>query len=414
MAKVKEHYDVIVIGGGASGMMTAGVAAERGRRVLLLEKNPKLGEKLKITGGGRCNITNDESDIHTFLAVYRDASKFLFSSFSQFNKDNTFGFFEKLGLPVVVQARKRCFPQTEKALDVYKALESFITKHGVVVKTKSAVQKILTKDKQIIGVQVGADVYSAESYVVATGGVSHPETGSTGDGFAWVQKLGHTVNKPNPNIVPLRVAEKWVKKLSGTSLSFMKIYFYLDGRRQFDRLGKILFTHFGVSGPLILNSAYEVIQILEKGKVTCIVDAYPDTDLGSLEKKVLSVFEVNKNKILKNILKEVVPLGFTETVLEQTKISGDMKVHSVSREDRKKIVRFLKAMPFTIDGTLGFEKAVVSDGGVVLSEVDIKDFRSKILPNLFFTGDMLHINRPSGGYSLQLCWTTGFVVGKNV
>lgn len=414
MAQVKEHYDVIVVGGGASGIMTAGIAAERGRRVLLLEKNEKLGEKLKITGGGRCNITNDESDIRKFLSVYKDAEKFLYSAFSQFDKDSTKEFFAKLGLPVVTQARKRCFPKTEKALDVFKALEKFIKKHNVTIKTNSPVSKIIRRGDDIAGVQVDDDVYTAESYVIATGGVSHPETGSTGDGFKWISKLGHTVNEPNPNIVPLKVQDEWVKKLSGVSLSFMKIYFYLDGVRQFDRTGKILFTHFGLSGPLILNSAYEVIQILEKGEVTCKIDAYPDTNLGDLEKKILKVFDANKNKSLKNIMGEITPQGLSETVLEETGVDGEEKVHSISKDDRKKIVQFLKAMPITIGGILGYDKAVVSDGGVVLKEVNTKDFRSKLFPNLFFTGDMLHINRPSGGYSLQLCWTTGYVVGKNV
>ena len=413
MAKVKEHFDVIVVGGGASGMMTAGIAAERGRKVLLLEKNPKLGEKLKITGGGRCNITNDESDLRKFLAVYKDAEKFLYSSFSQFDKNSTIEFFEKLGLPIVVQARKRCFPKTEKALDVYKVFEKFLRKQKVTVKTNSPVSKIVRRADDIVGVQVGEHMYTAESYVIATGGISHPETGSTGDGFNWVRKLGHTIKKPNPNIVPLRVKEEWVKNLSGVSLSFMKIYFYLDGKRQFDRLGKVLFTHFGLSGPLILNSAYEVIQILEKGEVTCLIDAYPDTNHGALEKKILSIFNTNKNKTLKNVMSDIAPEGLSEAVLSETGVDREVKVHSVSKEDRKKIVQFLKAMPLTIDGILGYDKAVVSDGGVILDEVNTKDFRSKIYPNLFFTGDMLNINRPSGGYSLQLCWTTAYVVGKN-
>ncbi len=408
------HFDVIVVGGGASGMMTAGISAERGLRVLLLEKNSKLGEKLKITGGGRCNITNDEDDLRTFLSVYKNAEKFLYSAFSQFDKNDTFEFFEKLGLPVVVQARKRCFPKTEKALDVFKVLEKFITKHKVVVKTNSPVTKLVHRQGVVAGVQTSEGVYTARSYVIATGGVSHPETGSTGDGFNWVRKLGHTIQKPNPNIVPLRVKEDWVKNLSGVSLSFMKIYFYLEGERKFDRLGKILFTHFGISGPLILNSAYEVLQLLEKGQVSCRIDSYPDTDAGSLEKKILDVFEKHKNKLLKNIIVDIVPEGLGETVLRATGVSGETKIHSLSREERKKIVRFLKAMPFTIEGSLGYEKAVVSDGGVILTEVDTRDFRSKLFSNLFFTGDMLNINRPSGGYSLQLCWTTGYVVGKSV
>jgi predicted Rossmann fold flavoprotein len=414
MEQKSNHFDVIVVGGGASGMMTAGIAGERNLRVLLLEKNKTLGEKLKITGGGRCNITNNEDDLRKFLAVYRDAEKFLYSAFSQFDKNSTKEFFAGLGLPVVVQERNRCFPKTEKALDVFKTLEAFIKKGGVTVRTNSPVTKIEKKGSEISGVFVGDVKYTANSYVIATGGVSHPETGSTGDGFIWLQNLGHTVSAPNPNIVPLKVKEKWVKKIPGTLFSDCKIYFYLDGKRMFDRRGNILCTHFGISGPLVLNSAYEVLALLEKGSVTCSVDMFPDKNLGELEQYLLQIFEGNKNKALKNVLKEITVGGIVNTVIESLGFVGDQKVHSVTRDERKKIVQLLKAMKFTIAGSLGYDKAVVSDGGVVLTEVDTKDFRSKTFHNLFFTGDMLHINRPSGGYSLQLCWTSGYVVGKNV
>ncbi len=418
MEQKSYHFDVIVVGGGASGMMTAGIAGERNLRVLLLEKNKTLGEKLKITGGGRCNITNNEDDLRKFLAMYGDAEKFLYSAFSQFDKNSTKEFFAGLGLPVVTQERNRCFPKTEKALDVFKTLEAFLKKNKVTVKTNSPVTKIEKKGGEISGVFVGDVQYTATSYVIATGGVSHPETGSTGDGFKWLENLGHTVSAPNPNIVPLKVKEKWVKKIPGTIFSDCKIYFYLDEKRMFDRRGNILCTHFGISGPLVLNSAYEVLALLEKGSVTCSVDMFPDKNLGELEQHLLQIFEANKNKALKNVLKEIIPPagggGIVNTIIESLGFDGDQKVHSVTREERKKIVQLLKAMRFTIAGSLGYDKAVVSDGGVPLTEVDTKDFRSKIFSNLFFTGDMLHINRPSGGYSLQLCWTTGYVAGKSV
>ena len=416
------EYDVIVIGGGASGLMAAGRAAENGKKVLLLEKNKKLGEKLGISGGGRCNITNAEDDVRVFAAMYGKAEQFLYSLFAQFGVKDTFTFFESRGLPLVVQARKRAFPASEKASDVIKVLEKYVRGGGVVVRTGSAVTKIVTDKAGISAVYCGTAEHRATSYILATGSVSHPETGSTGDGFEWLRELGHTVAAPTPTIVPLKVAEKWSKVLSGTSLSFMKITFFVDtsttlsagAKKAFSKTGKVLFTHFGLSGPLILNCASEVADLLHSGAVTAAIDAYPHTDLGSLEKTVISVFDKNKNKTLKNIIKEVVPDGTHKGVLIllQERMDITKKVHSVTKEERKMLVHLLKALPLTIEGLMGFDRAVIADGGMPLSEIDTKTLRSKKVPNLFITGDLLHIKRPSGGYSLQLCWTTGYVAGN--
>jgi predicted Rossmann fold flavoprotein len=408
------HYDVIVVGGGPAGIMAAGKAAERGKTVLLLEKNKKLGEKLKISGGGRCNITNAEEDTRLFLKHYGKAEQFLYSIFAQFSNKDTFTFFEKRGLPLVVQARKRAFPHTEKSIDVFNTLEAYMKEGGVVVKTSSPVDRILATDGTVQGVVVGKDTFIAKNYILATGGVSHAETGSTGDGFNWLKALGHSVAAPTPSIVPLAVKEPWVKALSGTSLSFMKITFSVEGKKKFSKTGKLLFTHFGLSGPLILNSAVMVGDLLQEGKVTAAIDAYPDTDHGALEQKILGVFENNKNKLLKNIMDEIVPHGMIEAVFSLLPtIDRETKVHSVTKEQRKLIVDTLKALPMTITGLMGFDRAVVADGGIPLTEMDMKTMRSKLYDNLFITGDLLHITRPSGGFSLQLCWTTGFVAGSN-
>ncbi len=414
MAKKIEQFDVIVIGGGSSGLMAAGRAGELGKKVLLLEKNPKLGEKLKITGGGRCNVTNAEEDIHALLKHYGNGAPFLYSPFSQFGVKETFRFFESRGLPLIVEARKRAFPHTQKAFDVFKTMEKYVRNNHVTIKTTSPVVKIATEEGKIRGVLAGGKEYQAKSFIFATGGVSHPETGSTGDGFKWLKELGLTIMNPTPNIVPLAVKDSWVKSLAGVSLSFMKITFFVDGIKQFSKTGKILFTHFGLSGPLILNSAKNVGDLLHKGEVVAKIDAFPDTDHGSLETRIIKLFDAHKNKALKNVFKEIAPDGTSEAILTLAKgIDPDTKVHSVTKEQRKKLVDLLKALPVSIKGLMGYDRAVVSDGGIDLSEIDMKTMRVKKFSNLFITGDLLHINRPSGGYSLQLCWTTGYVAGTN-
>ena len=310
--KNQEKYDVVVVGAGASGLMVAGRAGELGWRVLLLEKNRALGEKLNITGGGRCNITNAIYDKRDFLKIYGPAQDFLFSPFSQFGVKDTFAFFERLGLPLVVEARTRVFPATQKATDVTKALERYARNNGVTIRLNSSVSKILTTKGRVSGVLLNGEEVSAGAVVLATGGLSHPETGSTGDGFRWLKDLGHGVRRPSPDVVPLKVEEAWAKELSGLSLSFMKITFYTEGKRAFSKKGKILFTHFGLSGPLILNSAREVKRLLEAGAVTALIDAFPYTDLGALEKQIIKVFDANKNKSLKNVFKDIAPLGTAE------------------------------------------------------------------------------------------------------
>ncbi len=412
--KSPEIFDVIVVGGGAAGMMAAGISASLGKRVLILEKNKSMGEKLKISGGGRCNITNAEEDIHAFLKFYEKSQDFLYSPFSQFNNKDTFSFFEKRNLPLVVQARKRAFPNTERSFDVFNVLKKYLEEGKVQVRLNSPVIKIDKEKNKIISVETKDGIWKAKSFIFATGGVSHPETGSTGDGFKWLRDLGHTVKDPTPTIVPLKISDKWVHTLAGVSLSFMKITFLLEGKKQFSKTGKLLFTHFGLSGPLILNSSKKVADLLHGGIVTGKIDAYPDTDLGALEKKIIKVFDANKNKSLRNVFKEIVPEGTSKGLeLIFKNIDFTTKVHSITKEERKEIVQTLKALPFTIEGLMGFDRAVVADGGVILKEIDTKTMRSNLFENLYIIGDLLHITRPSGGFSLQICWTTGYVAGKN-
>ncbi len=413
---MKEFYDVIVIGGGASGMMAAGRAGERGLSVLLLEKNKKLGEKLRISGGGRCNVTNAEKDERVLLKKYGKAEQFLYSLFIQFGVSNTFVFFESHGLPLIVEAHNRVFPKSQKAEDVVRVLTSYMDRGGVEVITGSPVTKVTTGAHVVTSVMCGTKEYKAKDFIFATGSISHPETGSTGDGFRWLKDLGHTIKEPTPTVVPLAVKEDWIKELAGTSLEDMKITFFVDEVKSFLLKGKILFTHFGISGPLILNNAHKVADLLHTGEITAKIDVFPKLDLRDTEKHIVAVFDANKNKELKNVMKDIVPEGIHKgvTTLIAEKIDVSTKVHSVTKEQRKVIVQLLKALPLTIEGLMGFDRAVVADGGVPLPEIDMRTMRSKIVHNLLVTGDLLHINRPSGGYSLQLCWSSGYVAGGKV
>lgn len=405
-----KRFDVVVVGGGPSGMMAAIRAQERGKHTLLIDKNENLGEKLRITGGGRCNITNAEFDKHLLLKNYGKAASFLYSPFSQFDVQNTFDFFAHNGLPLVVQEGKRAFPKTERALDVCKVFEKLLKEKGVTVKLGSPVLRINTSRRIIKSVSAGGVEYYGSAFVLATGGMSHPATGSTGDGFKWLRDLGHTVHTPTPTIVPLAIAENWRHSLAGVSAYEAKISFFLNGKKQFSAKGDLMFTHFGISGPVVLNSSGKVGDLLHAGQVTAAIDFFPECDERILEDRIIALFDQNKNKALKNIFVRLAP---PQLLACMHGISGQTKVHSVTKEQRKIMVRTLKKLPITITRLMGLDRAVVVDGGVDIGEIHNKTMCSTLYDNLFIVGDLLHINRPSGGYSLQLCWTTGWVAGNN-
>lgn len=412
--KTQNIYDVIVIGGGASGMMAAGVVGENSKKVLILEKNGELGKKLKITGGGRCNITNNKN-VSDILSMYGKASGALQSPFSQFGVSDTFKFFESKGLQLVTEANDRVFPVTQKAYDVYKVLEDFIKENNVEVSLNTSVTSAVKNENEIFKIKTSNGEFEAKNIIISTGGQSHPETGSTGDGFKILQSLGHKIKDPTPGLVPIAIEESWIKELSGTALDDVKFVVLVDGVKKIQKRGRVLITHFGLSGPLIINTSKKIGELLCEGETKIQLDMFPTLDYPDLERLMLEHFDNSKNKDLKNVIKDFAPNGTYNlliSLLEKNIL--DKKVHSITKNERKSIARAFKNISLTVTGLMGFDKAIIADGGIMLSEIDTKSMQSKIIRRLFVTGDLLDIYRPSGGYSLQLCWTTGFVAGSNI
>lgn len=410
-------YDVAVVGGGPAGMMAAGRAGELGARVILIEKNDSLGKKLLITGGGRCNLTNAEFDTGKFLEKFKDSSKFLFSAFSQFGVRETLGFFHKRGVKTKVEKEQRVFPVSNDARTVFDALLKYMKEHKVIIIPNSIAVDILMSEKderKAVGIRLkNKKIIVARSIIIATGGTSRPETGSTGDGYSWLKKIGHTIIKPSPSLVPIAVKDNWVKRLAGVSLADVKITLFQNGIKQDARKGKILFTHFGLSGPAILNMSKDIGELLKYGDVLISLDLFPPLDHSKLNSRIREALEESRNKKIKNSLCPLIPSALAPTIAMISKINPERQCNSVTREERLTLVNVLKNVPVRADKLLGVEKAIISSGGVALDKIDFKTMRSRFFSNLYLVGDVLNIDRPSGGYSLQLCWTTGFVAGSS-
>lgn len=408
-------WDVVVIGGGPAGMIAAGRAASRGKSVLLLEKNTDLGKKLLITGGGRCNVTNNKTNTREMLANYKGNDQFLFSAFSQFNVTDTISFFNDRGMATKEENEGRIFPVSNSSKSVFDVLYNYM-KEGNVEIRKSSIVSGIAIDKETSGIIINTksgNKLHAKTCILATGGTSRPETGSTGEGFVWLKKLGHKIIENDAALVPLALHDTWVKKISGTSLNDIKITTFQNDQKQESHKGKILFTHVGVSGPTILNMSKDIGELLKYGDVKIMIDLFPSKDNRMLKQNLQDILVEESNKKLKNVLSQLIPSTLVSIILELSEIDGETFCHSVSSEDRIKLTKQMKEIPLHVKSLLGKDKAIVSSGGVDLKEIDFKTMESRIVPNLYIVGDVLNIDRPSGGYSLQLCWTTGFVAGSN-
>lgn len=413
--KTTDEWDVIVIGGGPAGMMAAATAAARGKRVLLLEKNPTLGKKLLITGGGRCNVTNNKLIVRDMQAKYKVAGKFLFSLFTQHGVEESIKWFLDRGVTLKEENEGRLFPITDSAKTIFDTLVAEIKKCGVIIRTKVEVKTIILDRKTgnfLITLTDGTR-FETDSCVVATGGTSRPETGATGDGYIWLKKLGHTITPNTLALVPLTLKNTWPKKLSGITLTDIKLTIFSDSKKHSAHNGKLLFTHVGITGPTVLNLSKTVGELLAHSHVILMLDLFPHKDAGELKLFLRDVLTKHSNKKLKNVLSESIPTALVSEILKELTIDGNIACHSLTAPERTRLALTLKAIPLEIKGLLGADKAVVSSGGVVPEEIDFKTMQSRLVPNLYVVGDVLHIDRPSGGYSLQLCWSTGYVAGSN-
>ncbi len=419
----KTVYDVVVIGGGPSGMMAAGSAGailkKTGGKVLLLEKNSSLGKKLRITGGGRCNLTNHEFDNKIILKKFKEAEPFLYSPFSRFNVRNTLKFFESRGMKTKVEAEGRVFPESDSAESVWNTLSSYLKEHNVITRLNTNVKGFKTKNQNIESVILeNGEEIKALAFILATGGMSRPETGSTGDGFSWLKEIGHNIFENKASLVPISVKDTWVKELSGVSLSGTKISLFQNNTKKQvvkntdTRKTKLLFTHEGLSGPTILNMSRDIGDMLPYGEVTLSLDLLPEDDFSVLEKKLQELLKSEHKKKIKNALDTLIPSSLVTSVLAMSEIDGELFCNGITREARIRLGQKIKDMRITVTGLFGVEKAIVTSGGLDLKEVDFKTMKSKLYGNLFVSGDILNIDRPSGGYSLQLCWTTGFIAGE--
>ncbi len=408
--------NIIIIGAGPAGLMAAITAALNNKNaiVTLVEKNERAGRKLMITGKGRCNVTNN-CDIDTLLLNVAKNPRFLYSAFSVFPSTSVMDFFQNAGVPLKIERGNRVFPVSDKAVDIVDALVKTARKAGVKTVNDTVTEIKLQNGAVSEVVLKNGKSISADSCLIATGGMSYSVTGSTGDGYRIAQELGHTVTDIKPSLVPLVCHEGFCSRLSGLSLKNVTFSVFEDGKKKpiFKELGEMLFTHFGVSGPLVLSaSAY--IRNLEKKEYTAYIDLKPALSLEQLDNRILRDFEEQKNKDFSNSLDKLLPKSLIPVIVRLSGIDGGLKVNQISREQRKTLCSLLKAMPLHIEGLRPVEEAIITSGGISVKEINPTTMESKIVKGLFFAGEVIDVDAFTGGFNLQIAFSTGYVAGKNM
>lgn len=407
---------IIVVGGGPAGMMAAITAAETGCRVILIDKNEKVGKKLFITGKGRCNLTNACPAADFFENVVSNR-KFMYSAFYDFDNRAVIAFFNETGCLTKEERGMRIFPQSDRAADVIGALKRRLARNGVEVILACGVKGIMTDtsgENKVTGVRLDdGRSLSADRVIVATGGISYPLTGSTGDGYRFARDTGHKVTDVLPALVPLQIKEEWCGELQGLSLKNIAIVMETPERIIiYQGFGEMLFTHFGVSGPLILSASSYYIAA-NKSPINLFIDLKPALSAEQLDRRLLRDFENNINKQFKNILAGLLPGKMHSAILRLSGISGDKKINEISRKERERLVTLLKRLPLSITGTRGFSEAIITRGGIAVKDINPSTMESKKVCGLFFAGEILDVDALTGGFNLQIAWSTGHLAGRS-
>lgn len=429
---------IIVIGGGAAGMMAAVAASEKGHKVCLIEKNEKLGKKLFITGKGRCNVTN-AADMETLFANICTNEKFLYSAFYQYDNQAVMSFLEKAGCPLKIERGERVFPMSDHSSDVIAAFTRELKKLGVEIMLNTCVQELLVEDisepvddgegfptelrvgkqdavrQMIVGVKLtNGKTMNADAVIVCTGGISYPSTGSTGDGYRFAEALGHRIAECKPSLVPLETAEDWCKDLMGLSLRNVSLRMMMGKKELYKDFGEMLFTHFGVSGPLVLSASSYYAKQKKRGEIKLYIDLKPALDEEQLDKRILRDFDESKNKQFKNALGGLFPAKLIPVMIELSGIHPDKKVNEITREERRGFVSLIKNLPLTVTGTRSFAEAIITQGGVSVKDINPSTMESKKVRGLYFAGEVLDLDAMTGGFNLQIAWSTGHLAGESV
>lgn len=416
---------VVIIGGGAAGMVAAIMASRNGHKVVLIEKMRSLGRKLSITGKGRCNITN-ATEIENFIKNVPGNGKFLYSAFNQFSNEDAIKFFNEIGVKTKVERGERVFPVSDSALEVIDKLKKELDRQNVRIIVNTPVEEILIKEeiiedelvKRVRGVKINTGVIECDKIILATGGKSYPTTGSTGDGYKFAEKLGHTIVKPKPSLVPIEVYEKDIKEIQGVSLKNIGMKFMDGSKTVYQDFGEMLFTHFGVSGPTILSGSAHLLRVkniddkLKNGNITINIDLKPALTEEKLEVRIQRDFEKYTKKQFKNSLNDLLPSKLINYIVEKSGISEEKQTDQITKEERKKLAKLLKNLEFKVKRFRPIEEAIITAGGVSTKEINSSTMESKKVKGLFFAGEIIDVDAYTGGFNLQIAYSTAYVAAK--
>ena len=405
---------VLIIGGGAAGMMAAIGAAYNGNEVHLFEKNEKLGKKIFITGKGRCNLTNASSTENHFANIMRNA-KFLYSAYHALDSEDVCRMIESAGIPLKTERGNRVFPQSDKSSDVIKALSKLMKDVGVTIHLNTEIVALEKSDDEIILREKMGASYRGDSCIVATGGLSYASTGSTGDGYEFAKKIGHTIEKTYPSLVPLYSTHECCKKLQGLSLKNIQLKIVDENDKvYFDELGEMLFTHFGVSGPLVLSASAHICDIMKEHSFRAVIDLKPALNIETLDRRILKDFEEGINKNLNNAIEKLMPKKMIPVIIEMSGISPYKKVHEITKNERNQLISAIKNFTLDISSVGNYNEAIITKGGISTKEINPRNMESKKMSNVYFVGEVLDVDALTGGYNLQVAWSTGYLAGNSI